>query len=76
MESGLRRLLLQQLVFAGLGGSSTLQIAIQGAPENNTSHGNGLRSSLSFVTYSETGTIAKARIRRGLRMATSSRSTT
>lgn len=41
-------------------GSSTLTVAIQGAPENATSHGNGLRSSLTFVTYAQTGTIAKS----------------
>lgn len=46
-------------------GSSTIQIAIQGAPENNTAHANGLRSSLSFVTYAETGTIAKSLLTAG-----------
>lgn len=48
---------------------TSLQIQFQGAPENNTSHGSGLRSDLTFVTYMQTDTIALALLTVNTRIA-------
>lgn len=53
-------------VFATL---TSLQIQFQGAPENSTSHGSGLRSDLSFVTYIQTDAIAVALLTANTRIA-------
>jgi hypothetical protein len=48
---------------------TSLQIQFQGAPLNNTAFGNGLRSSLTFVTYIQTDTIALSLLTANTRIA-------